>query len=330
MYIKLDQQVEQLLCCSLCKEDLLKEPDKFICKSCGLIFPKRLTNTGNNQKEFVYDFRIHHPNYCIPQGHEQWEEAQFEYEKYHDNHSTSDSLKEYIDEIESVREIYATEYPIKGRVLDVGGHQGRLRHFLGNDVSLFVSIDPYIEIFSDISRQENLLQVYPCLSEPCNFIAAHAEYLPFKSRSFDWIHMRSVVDHFADPYLAFLEAFRCATVGGKLLVGLSIIDKMNSPKNQGETSLGRNSILSRIINKLKRDGLLGLLQAVMRKTRHSIKSKEEDDHMFRLTHDNLINLYNTTGWNVVKEHWQKPPFQYCIYACGQKIEISSLNEKDNQ
>jgi demethylmenaquinone methyltransferase/2-methoxy-6-polyprenyl-1,4-benzoquinol methylase len=54
---------------------------------------------------------------------------------------------------------------------------------------------------------------------PCNFVAAHAEHLPFASQSFDAVHMRSVIDHFRDSASAFIEAIRVLRPGDHLIVG---------------------------------------------------------------------------------------------------------------
>lgn len=312
MYIKLDKEIEKLLCCSMCKGELTKTSEDFTCNSCGLKFPKKKVQTDTNKEEYVYDFRILRPAYCVPDGMISWQEAQTEYEQYHEDRKKIDSLSVYEKEIESIREIYTEEYDIKGMVLDVGGHQGRTRHFLPSDSTTYVSIDPYLTIFSGIGQQPNLLKAFPSLSEPCNFISAHAEHLPFKPKSFDWVHMRSVVDHFADPYKAFLEAYRCTKDGGKLIVGLTIKEKM---KNTAPLS-------ARLSQKIKQDGIASLVSLAFKKLSNMVsfnKSAEpEDDHMFRLTHENLKDLFDRTGWKVVKEHWQKPPFEYVIYACGQK------------
>lgn len=332
MHIKLDEEVEQLLCCSMCKSDLAKSSDYFRCESCGLVFPKTVVNTNENQQEAVLDFRIVHPTYCLPEGFASWADAQSVYERFHEKGALCDSFEEYLNEIDSVREIYTVEYHIKGKVLDVGGHQGRLRHYLGSDVSLYVSVDPYINIFADIGLQPNLLHAYPCLQEPCNFIAANAEHLPFKAGSFDWVHMRSVVDHFADPYLAFLEAYRCTKVGGKLLVGLAILerkyelDNIESTRSDQKASV-KETLSLRVAEKLKRDGFLGLLSAISQRGFHWRTNvsppRHKDDHMFRLTYSELKDLYERTGWHIFKEHWQKHPFQYCVYTCGEKRESSS-------
>ena len=336
MYMKLDEEVERLLCCSLCKSDLVRYADCFICEACGLRFPGRAVETEAKSSELVFDFRILHPPYCVPEGLLAWNDAQSEFEQYHERSVKRDSLQEYLSEIDSVREIYTVEYHIEGKVLDVGGHQGRLRHYLGTSVSLYVSTDPYAHVFSNLDIQPNLLRAYPSLSEPCNFLSASAEYLPFRSGSFDWIHMRSVVDHFADPYLAFLEAYRCAKVGGKLLVGLAILEKKleldtRLAGNLGHRAPRRASLPRRVAQKLKQDGLLGLVQAISKKWCSlgtlDRRAHHVDDHMFRLTHGTLMDLFAKTGWDVVNEHWQKPPFEFCIYACGQKGEPPPLAQR---
>jgi len=331
--MKLDEEVERLLCCSFCKSDLVRHTDGFVCTSCGLRFPGRAVATGKDEEEVVFDFRILHPPYCLPEGLKSWADAQSAYERTHEKGGERDSLQKYLDEIDSAREIYEVEYHLEGKVLDVGGHQGRLRHYLRTDVNLYVSIDPCIDVFSGITLQPNLLRAYPCLSEPCNFISAHAEYLPFKSGSFDWVHMRSAVDHFADPYLALLEAYRCSRMGGKLLVGLAIVEKRAELERKRAGSSGRPvptkpSLPVRVARKLKRDGFLGLSRATAKTFRHKAtpdgSAQHSHDHMFRLTQGTLKDLFVRTGWDVVKEHWQKPPFQFCIYACGQKQDPAPL------
>lgn len=283
--------------------------------------------TDGQNEEAVHDFRICRPAHCVPLGIASWIDAQSEYGRHHQKCVQRDALQEYLDELDSVREIYTDEYHIAGRVLDVGGHQGRLRHYLGSDVSLYVSVDPCIDIFSGIGSQPNLLRAYPCLSTPCNFIAAHAEHLPFKSGCFDWVHMRSVVDHFADPYLAFLEAYRCCKPGGKLLVGLSLMEKKPAPntrRTDTATGLARRitALPARLAAKLTRDGLGGLCGAVAarlcRPGGRTQTTARKDDHMFRLTYAGLMDLFECTGWDVIREHWQKPPFDDCLYVCGQK------------
>ncbi len=338
MFIKFDPALTSILCCPLCKSGLSGIDSGFVCEGCGLSFPLVPIESSTGHVEKVYDFRLSYPSYCVPQSKGLWEETQVSYEEFSDNSGTRDSLQEYLDEIDSVKEIYTEEFHISGRVLDVGGHQGRLRYFLGRDVTLYVSIDPHIAVFRGLDEHPNLLKAYPCLSESCNFLAAHAEHLPFKSRSFDWVHMRSVVDHFEDPYQAFLEAYRVTKIGGKLLVGLAILEKIKSmpedaaqfPANESLSTVRpatrRNGFLpGRLYLKWKSGGWQALSQAVMSKvstlaSRLGLpikKAEKHDDHMYRFGHAQLIDLMERTGWQVVKQHWQKPPYYYCIYAMGE-------------
>lgn len=307
MFTKLDDEVVSVLACPLCKGDLERGDEKFSCRGCGLTFAKKSVVGDRGGTEGVFDFRIHRPAYCTPAGHRSWTDGQCEYERWSEAKRSVDSEREYLDEIESVREVYTDQYHIEGRVLDVGGHQGRLRHFLRDDTSLYVSIDPYIGVFEAIDRQPNLMRAYPCLGEPCNFLAAHAEHLPFKAHSFDWIHMRSVVDHFADPYLALREAFRCCRPGGRLLIGLALLEKRGCGGSAGRR------LWTRALEKIRKDGGRGLAKALLSK----IAFSDQDHHTFRLSHDNLRDLLVRTGWSICKEHWQKAPFDYCIYMCGE-------------
>jgi SAM-dependent methyltransferase len=318
MYVGLDEEVERLLCCPWCKTEVVRHADCFVCDSCGLTFPGRTVQVGEATQELVFDFRIHRPAYCTPDGQMVWTDVQSGYEQRHKRAAEQGSIQRFLDNIESLREVYASEYHILGKVLDVGGHQGLLRQHLGDDVSLYVSVDPYIDVFADIEQQPMLLSAYSSLSKPCNFIAASAEYLPFRSGAFDWVHMRNAVDHFADPYLAFLEAYRCSKADGKLLVGLEIMEKV--------TGSTRASLPVRLSKKLKNSGPLGLLRALSKRF-GSLRTaggppQHADGHMFRLKYGELMDLFASTGWHVVKEYWRKPPCEHIVYACGQKSKPS--------
>jgi SAM-dependent methyltransferase len=230
------------------------------------------------------------------------------YERYHRSISTRDDLKVYLDEIDSVKEIYTKEFSIKGRVLDIGGHQGRLRHYLNDSaVSFYISVDPFISVFEGIESHTNLLKAYPSLLKPCNFLACHAEYLPFETRSFDFVHMRSVLDHFQDPYLALREAYRVLVEGGEMLVGLSVEGRRLSMSG---ILHGKRLMVLRFYEKLKREGL--------QVTKRIPKVISGRDHMFHWKYSDLIDLLGKTKFRIIKEHWQKPPFDMCIYILAGK------------
>lgn len=307
MFMKLNQEIIDLLCCPLCKSKLNSEKDKFVCANCATQYPLISVHVGNHDEQ-TYDFRIHRPSYSISRTSRLWHDGQQDYEKHDENVSVRDDLRVYLDEIDSVKEIYLQEFHIQGTVLDVGGHQGRLRHFLSDrGTSLYVSIDPFSNVFENIQHRPNLLKAYPCLSEPCNFLAGRAEELPFISNSFDWVHMRSVVDHFEDPFKAFKEAYRVLRPDGHLMIGLAIVEKLE---------VDPVPLWTRVKLKLERNGMISLLKAVQ--TRIAGIARREagestDHHIFRLTDAELRDLLSVTGFEIRKEHWQKPPFTFCIY-----------------
>ena len=208
-----------------------------------------------------------------------WAELQEHYEHTQERYVGKDKRTQYLDEIDSVKEIYDDEFQLSGSILDVGGHVGKLRHFLPENNGVYVSVDPFWNSFQDIERQPDLLDVYPCINEACNFMATQAEYLPFKPKSFDWVHMRSVIDHFADPYLAFKEAYRVLRPGGQLLIGLAIVEKMTA-----RHSRKKRNLLSKCVKKVKKG------------KQYSFKNDSrdyggpDDDHMYRFTHNELLDL----------------------------------------
>jgi ubiquinone/menaquinone biosynthesis C-methylase UbiE len=133
---------------------------------------------------------------------------------------------------------------------------------------------------------------------------------------FDWVHMRSVVDHFADPYLAFKEAYRVLKPTGKMLIGLAIMERLAVERR----IVSHSGMLQRALRKLTKEGIGPTLKAIAGKLARPIRS-EHDDHNFRLTYQELLDLISITGFQVVKEHWQKPPQTYVIYVSIRKLAL---------
>jgi ubiquinone/menaquinone biosynthesis C-methylase UbiE len=277
MLVKLDQDVLEMLVCPFCKGELIDwwENDCMFCADCHLTFPRIRIQTDKDKFENVYDFRLKYPSYAIPKSKQEWSNGQDAFEQYADNMKYSDNINEYLNEVYSVKEIYEKEFHLCGNVLDVGGEQGKLRFYLNPDVVQYVDIDPSPNVFQGIYQKENLNKVYYNLRYEMNFLLATAEHLPFKTGSFDWIHMRSTVDHFEDPFVALLEAQRVTKENGHILIGLAIIERLANPP-------------------------------------------AHDDHMFRFTHLQMRDLLEKSGWEVEKEHWQKAPWNFCLYISGKK------------
>ena len=318
MFTKLDEEVIALLCCPLCKGVVGNGRGVFVCSDCGLQFRSRNVSVGRYEEE-VYDFRIHRSSHCVAGVIRGWESCQKKYVKYHRRKAERDSYQDYLAEIESVKEIYTTEWRVRGKVLDVGGHQGRLRHFLSEkEVSLYVSVDPYFNVFENIQFRPNLLKAYPCLAKPCNFLSCHAESLPFSKDTFDFVHMRSCIDHFLDPFRALKEAHRVLEPNGTLMVGLAI--KGGRQSNDAP----QDSLRDRIKRSLRAKGIKGLKRTLLERLLHHVNLTRHEDHMFHLTYEELNDLIKQSGYKITKEHWQKSPFEHCIYLAASPRRIEKI------
>lgn len=330
MYLKLDSDAAALLCCANCHGKLHCSRAGSRCTSCGLLFPIVDIPVTAAHSDPIRDFRIHYPTYCAPEGMKRWRTKNSAYQAYHKKWVERDSLQDYLDQIASVSEIYGDVFHVSGKVLDVGGHQGRLRHFLAQDTSLYVSVDAYPEVFRRLDHQPNLTKAYPCLLQACNFVAGQSEHLPFRSNSFDWIHMRSVLDLFSDPFLALLEAYRCCKPGGNLLMSLVMVDKIGSPVCQNGPV--ERSFVSRLGRRLTGGRLNRLWRSAgIRAPKRKTSSKSpypRNEKMFHLTKEELFDLLARTGWNVAQEYWQKPPFEYCLYTRAVKNELDNTLTSD--
>jgi len=316
MYIKLDQEIIDSLCCPLCKGALVKDSQKFVCNGCASEYPLCSVKQGKLEEK-VFDFRIHRPDYCMPKGWARWFNVQKDWEEcYFDRYCKADDLNEHLNDIDSVKEIYLKEFSIKGKVLDVGGSVGLIRHFFKKDeVSLYVSVDPLINIFQNIGAQPNLLKAYSCFSQPCNFLSCYAEYLPFSEKTFDVVHIRSALDHFQDPYLALKEAHRVLKDDGVVLIGSTVYGGKSSSKIEDRDFVLRR-VISEAVYKFRVAGFKSLIEAAIKKV---FKAKGwATSHTFDWKYDDLVNLLRTTKFTVLKEHWQKPPATMCVWLEAKK------------
>ncbi|HLJ51214.1 MAG TPA: class I SAM-dependent methyltransferase [Bryobacteraceae bacterium] len=294
----MDHTTAALIRCAVCKGTLILvegtatgEPVRFDCDDCGGRYARLPSG--------VYDFTPAWPSFL--KHHSTWNAGQNDYLRCARKLAYADDYEAYLREIDSVREVYTSAFSLLGTILDVGGGQGRLRHFLPPN-STYVSLDPWAEAFEHLENQPNLLRAYPCLQLPCTFLVGRAEYLPFVTRSVDWVHMRSVIDHFDDPYIALCEARRVLKPGGSLLVGVSI---------SAVNGAGKPMMVSRALKKLRDDGVAGALSAA---GRHITGSSERDHHIWHPSLRELTTLLESVGLEIRKTYRQKRPYDHCVYV----------------
>jgi len=282
--VKLDDWARDLLVDPLDKGPLLvSQQDGFLVSSYGRRYP--ITNG-------IFDLRL--LNNVTSKDQRAWREGQIEYERWSRDLAAHDRDQDYVAENESVRRVY-DDIPVEGRCLDVGGHQGRLRHFLDKEQE-YISCDPFLSVFDGLESQANLLAAFPCLGDPVNFVCCEAEFLPFKSCSFDTVHMRSVIDHFLNPELALNEAYRVLNVDGCLIVGLYVYG----------ARLGSASLSLRLKDWLKNAlGAIGV-------------DRFRDHHVWHPTYGELKMLINECGFSIEKVHWQSAYRDTVCYVCARK------------
>jgi ubiquinone/menaquinone biosynthesis C-methylase UbiE len=246
-----------------------------------------------------------------------WSDIQEDFKRSDSRRKRKDNLEKYLEEIDSVREIYTEEFRIKGSVLDVGGHQGKLRHFLSSsDIPLYVSADPYVESFAAIDSCPDLLKAYPNLSQPCNFIACYGENLPLKSKTFDWVHIQSVLDHVHDAYRVMVEAYRVLKDDGMVLIGLAISGGRSTLEaDRSEKPTYVSPFVPKVLRLFKS---LGMIKAAKYQLKVFSSKPLDDGHMCRWEYENLVDLLKSTNFTITKEHWQKPPYTACVYIAARK------------
>jgi ubiquinone/menaquinone biosynthesis C-methylase UbiE len=226
-------------------------------------------------------------------GFHDWEVGQQKYEEWESSgQGYMDQISTYKKEIEYDRPIYE-HYKLSGDILDVGGLTGTVREFLDTD-HRFVSIDPYLEAVFKIPPAKR--EAYKCLSKPLNFIGGLAEFLPFQAEIFDYVHMRSMLDHVQVPDLALKEANRVLKTNGKLLVGLHV--------EGGKT--GRKTFI-----RLAKDIVKKALE------RMGI-DKYKDFHTWHPTYKNLLKLITENGFDVNDCYWQPYWKDQVVYVLATK------------
>lgn len=204
-----------------------------------------------------------------------WSAGQIKYEDFTLT-ELGGSLELFREEIIRDKAIYR-HFKLEGSILDVGGGVGTLREFIPASCN-YVSVDPYLSAPTKIPSSK--FHAYSCLSRPLNFVGGCAEFLPFQNEKFDWVHMRSMLDHVQSPDLALIEARRVLKPGGSLLIGLSV---------EGGRPGAKKTLEKR-------------LWSLLRAGRELIKP--HDHHVWHATYPELVRLVELNGFTFEESWWQ--------------------------
>jgi ubiquinone/menaquinone biosynthesis C-methylase UbiE len=269
----------------------MNEPEFYLSKLADPVTKEPTTVHAFPEIKGVRDARVFLKN---TYGFSEWEQGQVEYEKEMSPSGdySQGTVQQYLDEIAYDRPVYE-HFLLNGVILDVGGGAGTLREFLPKTANC-VSVDPYINAPHEIPPARR--EAYTCLAHQLDFICATAEFLPFLAESFDWVHMRSMLDHVQVPDLALLEARRVLKTGGKLLIGLYV----EGGKSGVITSKQR---IKEFVKKIF--GLVGV-------------DRWKDHHVWHPTYKGLIKLIEDNGFAVEDVYWQPQWHDQVCYVCAGK------------
>lgn len=158
-----------------------------------------------------------------------------------------------------------------------------------------VCTDPWVRAVPTM-RSSARAKVYSCLRRHINFIAATAEFQPFIAGGFDWVHLRSMIDHVQVPDLVMREAHRVLNRDGRILVGLRV---------EGGRS-GYTPLTRRVRQSLKAClGSMGM-------------GRLKDHHVWHPTYALLKQLILDNGFSIEDTYWQ-PYWQGSVcYICARK------------
>ena len=79
------------------------------------------------------------------------------------------------------------------------------------------------------------------------------------------------------------------------------------------------SKISRLRKKMRDQGLWKTTRRVIHESLKAIsKERGENDHMFHWKYDDLVDVVSHAGLKIEKVHWQKRPYDHCVYLCCQR------------
>lgn len=252
------------LVCPISKRPLVREGEDFVAP-CGFTYKSADFRVGLEFQETWHKGQVHCEQVALTE-----------------INNPSGTVSNWKLNDEEVQEVYA-KIQMFGDILDVGGWWGILPRQTDLDISRYAVIDPMECLWSQINKSGEFAQHYGMIAQVPR-ILGNAEFLPFADSTFDMIHMRSCLDHFANPALALQEAFRVLRPGGRLVVMLAL---------EGTYKKSQPTVRQRMKNALiSLPGGWTLFEMLV-----------QDHHIFHPTYDGLMKLLKDANFAPLQEVW---------------------------
>lgn len=269
--------------CPYCKEEVSEERQGerltgYACRACSAAFAVVLGYP---------DFRTNIS--ALKDAYNHWRKTQKIYER---NVLRYDIEQAMVNDSANA-EIYK-RFPVSGKILDIGGGEGFLRKYLSAGDE-YLCIDPWpsaVQHAFELSKDERFLKLYSFLPSPYAFLISYGERLPLAGEVFDWVHIRSVLDHTADPPAVLNESKRVLKVGGKLLINLTLSD------GPAVTRSKNLSLSKRVCKRLRSDGIYG----VLKKSFYALRGADID-HMDHPMSKDLMKMVEDAGFQIAEFLW---------------------------
>ncbi|MGH7320494.1 MAG: methyltransferase domain-containing protein [Candidatus Rokuibacteriota bacterium] len=194
-----------LLACPVCKGGLEFLPGLIRCVACELGFPQ-------SRDDCIDLF----PDHLWAPEASRWEARQRETER---------AYRELIGDPAHAVRAYRNDYdPLAfllagygGRVVDIGGGNGIVRHYLPPEAE-YIVVDPSLDWLEP--AWASISEAFPRLVEELSFVRGVGEYLPFRDETFD--HALSIwsLNHVGQPEPTMREAWRVLRPRGTFLLVL--------------------------------------------------------------------------------------------------------------
>lgn len=195
--------LRDLLVCPVCKGRLVYGRGRIDCVACGRQFPQLSADWINLL-----------PAELAEEDETDWERRQQECDGWY---------ADLLSDAETARNCFEYEFApyadwfasLAGTVLDIGGGNGLVRHYLAPGVR-YITLEPSTAwLRLDV---QPIADAFPCLASlPC-FVRGIGEYLPFADASFEAVLSLWSLNHVSEPGTVFGEAYRVLRPNGRFLI----------------------------------------------------------------------------------------------------------------